>query len=52
MDSSDESNIGVMRDDIILAEAVLADPDASAAFKREIEAAKMPKNAEPANTPR
>ena len=52
MDSSDESNIGVMRDDIILAEAVLADPDASAAFKREIEAAKMPKDTEPANTPR
>ncbi|HMM81396.1 MAG TPA: protein phosphatase 2C domain-containing protein [Pyrinomonadaceae bacterium] len=52
MDSSDESNIGVMRDDIILAEAVLADPDASAAFKRELEAAKMPKNAEAANTSR
>lgn len=52
MDSSDESNIGVMRDDIILAEAVLADPDASAAFKREIEAAKTPKGTEPANAPR
>ena len=50
IDTSEESNLAVMRDDIILAEAVLADPDASAAFKREIEAAKAAKAAEPANT--
>lgn len=50
LDTSEESNLGVMRDDIILAEAVLADADASAAFKREIEAAKAVKAAEPANT--
>ncbi|MCE7963451.1 MAG: hypothetical protein DYH05_13275 [Acidobacteria bacterium ACB1] len=49
IDTSEESNLAVMRDDIILAEAVLADPDASAAFKREIEAAKAVKAAEPAN---
>lgn len=49
MDTSDESNLAVMRDDIILAEAVLADPDATAAFKREIEAARAVKTAEPGN---
>jgi len=52
IDTSEGSNLAVIRDDIILAEAVLADPDASAAFKREIEAAKSVKATEPANAVR
>jgi len=52
IETSEESNLGVMRDDIILAEAVLADPDASAAFKREIEAARAVKATEPTNAAR